>query len=136
MLAGLGLLVSWGLFVSAWADVSPAGVLLMAHIEVDHATLWSITDLVLSVFILGLAFDRWWGWALWSLLVAQIAMHVQYQSGGWDWAAYEKGLDATFLAQLAVLFWLGGKGVVDHLSDIRDHVRNVFRATRSAQAQE
>ena len=136
MVSGLAILITWGLYVSAWSDVSPAGVLMLTGIEVEHVDAWALTDLVLSVVIIATAFDREWGWMLWSLIIAQIAMHVQYQRGAWDWAAYEIGLDATFLAQLAVLFWLGGRGVGDLLSNPGGHVRNVFRAARSAQAQE
>lgn len=123
MSVGLAILISWGLYASAWSDVSPAGLLLLLDVHADHIDVWSISDLILSVVVLSIAFEYRWGWLLWSIIVVQIGLHLQYQMGVWEWVAYETALDATFLAKLGVLFWLGRSGCERVLSDWGARIR-------------
>lgn len=130
--ASVAIFVGWVLFNSAWWGTSPAGLLNDAGIGVSHADVWSITDLAIGAIILYTGQCRWWSLSLWALLTAQVLLHCFYQFAGLAFASYSFALDVLFLGQLAVLFMIGGRSIVDHLLNLVHHVRDVLLPTAPA----
>ncbi|GAA0730014.1 hypothetical protein [Sphingomonas japonica] len=133
--AGL-LCAGWWLFIASWSDTPPASLFWAIGLPVEPVDIWAVTDALCAAIILALAYQYWWGKALWALLVCQLALHVIHQHGGLGFAPYSAALDVLFLAQLAVLFLLGGGGVVAAVSDRNRHVRDARHPYRTASQEE
>lgn len=132
VLAGLLILIGWGLWVCSYGPNSPAGLLYRLGVkDIEHSDVWAMVDALTSTAILAMAYHTRWGWGLWGAIVCQIVMHGANRYGGLPYPAYLTALDALFLAQLAILFSVGGRGCADTLSAICRHGRHVLRSPRS-----
>jgi len=128
IVSGLAILGGWLLFVSSWTRFAPAHVFTW----LSYSDIWAMTDLAVAAVIGVVARDRWWGKALWSLIFAQVCLHVAHQYLGLNFASYSMFLDALFLGQLAVFYMLGGGAIVDFLSHGHVDGDHVFRAAQAA----
>lgn len=89
-------------------------------VGITAVDLWSIADALLGAAAVALT-CRWWGWAIWSLTVMQIALHLF--RGAMPDAAYTGWLDVLLQAQIACFLVLGGRGVSDRIGDLRRRLR-------------
>lgn len=113
------LFANWVCFVLAWTDYKPKLVFAAVGMPLTNIDMWALLDALAASCIIAVAYDRWWGLALWGMLVAQLAGHSLYQGGLVAYAPYSAALDALFLAQVAVFLLLGGGGIVNLVARIR-----------------
>lgn len=126
--SGSVVLAGWVLFIAAWWEHSPAAMINMAGIDASHMDVWAVTDLLAGWTILVLAAPRWWAFALWGMLTAQMMLHCAHQYAGLDYAPYATGLDTLFVGQVAVLFMTGRGRIADLLSVCLHRGWHVLRA--------
>lgn len=116
---GLVLLAVWVIYVWPWvhAPSSPLFVLYRLGIHgVKHEHIWMLTDALASMAVLLIGFQRPWVWGVWGCFIAMLCCHAVETNIPLPFDGYTRSLDAAFLGQLAILFWLGGPGVCDRLS--------------------
>lgn len=109
---------NWLLFAMPWIynPLSLAHMLKVAGFPARHEDMWALVD------VLSLLTVCWYGRALWwtGLLIGPYLASLTMLTTGWaegaDYDQYSLMLDLCLLVQLAVIFWLGGDGVLDRLS--------------------
>lgn len=93
---------------------------------------WAMIDALCGVLILAIAFDRIWGWALWLCALIQIMVHGGYKIGLYDDVFYTDRLDNMLLVQLAIFYFIGGRGVTNRMHRCIDRLGLSRRAGASA----
>jgi hypothetical protein len=116
-LLALLLLVNWVSFVATYTPYSPARALGMRPQD-----WWAMMDGLCGVVAM-LAFQRWWGWALWAISILQEILHAGHDFGWYDQFTYTDYLDSVLRAQIALFFLIGGRGVGDFLYRGVDRIR-------------
>lgn len=129
-LMAIAVLANWELYVLSYTPYSLAVLFAGAH--PDDVFAWAIADVICGCAAILLAFDRWWGWALWGLSVIQLAMHAGEKLHLFGDVFYTDRLDNLLLAQLAIFFLVGGGGVWNRITDIS---RRASRAIGSHRAE-
>lgn len=116
---GFLLLVVWMLYVWPWVHnpTSPASILYYLGLkDIEHEHVWMATDAIASMLTLLFAGRKFWGWAIWGCFISMLFAHVAAELFPMEFEPYSRSLDAAFLGQIAILFWLGGDGVRDRVS--------------------
>jgi hypothetical protein len=114
---------AWVLFASSWTQWSAASLLVQAGYPARSIDLWAVTDAVLGMLlvfagVVAVGEGRGVGLlgALWASYAVQGCLHVAYDPAGWiGWPAYEAGLNGLFLAQVALLLMIGGRGAANRI---------------------
>lgn len=133
--ASLVLLFVWILYVASWTSWSPAAFLRsLTGMSVKSPDVWMYTDALAGGAVVLVAFQRWWGWALWASFVGMFVTHVAKSVGLLGFGPYSDILDGLFLAQVALLYLIGGRGVGDRLHRYLDRLRVVRGQAASAHA--
>lgn len=114
VILGAMLLLNWVLFILSYTPYGPVVLFHALGIGIKPTELWAIIDGICGVAALGLAWDRWWGWALWLSAIGQETIHFARYLGI-DPIAYTGWLDNLLRVQLAIFFLMGGPGVRDFL---------------------
>lgn len=131
--AALVLLAVWVLYVLSWTPLSLArGASAVLDVKVSSQDLWPVVDALAAMGIVLACFRRWWGWALWATLAAQVLIHYGNQQWSFDFGTYSHVLDGLFLAQIAIFILIGGRGVVDLLHRGIGRLRLLGRAPSSS----
>lgn len=94
---------------------------------------WMTADALFGSFVILTAFDRAWGWQLWTTAVVQVFVHFPH-AFGMVWSAYLPTLDLLFLIQVAIFVAGGGEGVADLLHSGVVRMRGLRRPPRQAHA--
>jgi len=113
-LLAMCLTLNW-LFVQwTYAAMSPQAMIRGAGLPIGTVDLWAIADLALGWVSVRIGWNRWWGWAIFALCMAQLCFHPARPLLG-D-ALYTFWLDKILLAQVAVFILIGGRRVANRLS--------------------
>lgn len=115
-----------------WPSASPAALAYLAGVEMTHAEAWALTDLLAVIVIIPASGYRWWGFALAGVLLMQMVAYALIEAGA-AFAPSSIVLDALFLAQLAVLFMVGGKHRDRLLLSLRGILHRLRRSIPQAQ---
>lgn len=118
--------LGWAFYVSAWTDASPAMALAALGLPVTNKDMWSVMDALFGFAAIALAFMTWWGWALWATALTATAMHLSYRYGAGDFDAYSHVLDKILLAQMAIFYVIGGRGVADRIARVGTRCRRIL----------
>lgn len=112
------ILANWMLFVLPWVynPLSPAHLLKVIGLPATHEDMWALADLASLLTICWYGRDLWWTGLLIGPYLAMLATLATGWAEGADYGQYALMLDRGLLVQLAVIFWLGGDGVLDRLS--------------------
>lgn len=100
--------------------------LMLAGVWVGAMLMWrfdmvaglSILDAIVGFFALWFFVTRADRWAFWVAVLCwlRLGLHVTFDLfGSGFFVGYAHALNATFAAQLAVVFWTGGGGVVSRI---------------------
>lgn len=111
-----GIVLNWCFVEWTYSASSPQAWLRAQGIPTSAVDLWTVADLYVGVLALVTGRLRWWGWAVYMLCMTQIGAH-SYRSQLSD-ENYTFWLDKMLLAQVAVFFLLGGKGVSDRMCSL------------------
>lgn len=98
----------------AYTPYAPKYALAALGVDVSSKDLWMIADATLGAAAL-LAFNRWWGWAVWAVASTQVAVHLVYKVSPFDPVAYSDRLGLLLHGQQAVFLLAGGPGGFDFL---------------------
>lgn len=129
------LFVNWVLYVLSWTPLAVAPAIReMTGLPLHSSDLWLLADTCCASLAMVLAFNRWWGWGLWSLGILQVLVHGGRELSLYDFATYTQILDWVLWAQLAIFFYIGGRGVGDHLSRLFDRLAPHRGVARRASA--
>jgi hypothetical protein len=111
MLVAATLNLNWWLCAWTYSTYPPQTALGLSATD-----LWCIFDMSLGVIAVASGVRHWWGWALWFIAIAQECFHV----GRFLFVdeTYTFWLDKLLLAQVAVFFFIGGRGVYNWLLGI------------------
>lgn len=116
----------------AYTPYAPKYALAAIGFDVSSKELWMLADTLVSAGALILAWHRWWGWVIWVLAWVQIFAHALRMDKLVDEFLYTDVLQIVLLIQLAVLFVIGGPGLVEFLH--RSIARFRSRSRRRAEA--
>lgn len=110
-----------------YEPLSPAGLIYRGGgTFITHEQTWAFADMIGSVAVLLLGRDRWCAWIIWACFIGMLLSHLVRAMLDVPNEAYQAGLDAAFVAQLAVLFLLGEGGVRARLSRGVARLRRAF----------
>lgn len=123
------LLANWLLCAWTYAASSPQAFARAYGVPLSGIDLWVFADTIVGASAIALSKARAWGWALWGISVAQLTLH--YFNEGMSEVAYLYALDKLLLAQIAVVIWLGSKGVGQRVGRWRDRVSRMGRMVRA-----
>lgn len=117
ILVGTTLCLIWIVYISAWfPPYCPASALWYGFgIDATNIQMWALGDALAGVVIVAVAGERWWGVAITLSLAVQGVTHVLAENELLPHMAYALTLETMFLTQLAVLFFIGGKGAKDRV---------------------
>lgn len=132
VVASAMLLANWLICAATYAVYSPQSVARDIGIPMTGIDVWACADATLGGVVLTLSRARWWGWVLWAIAMAQLALHGfnMHMSD----AVYLGALDKLLLAQVAIFIFLGSNGVVQRISGWRDRISRIRRLVRHAEA--
>lgn len=125
--------LGWAFYVSAWTPASPAKALAAAGVPINSKDMWSVMDALFGFAAVFLAFRVWWGWALWATALTATAIHLAFQFGMANFEEYSHALDKVLLGQIALFFFIGGRGVSDRIiywCASRRRLRGVLHVSR------
>lgn len=111
-----GIVLDWCFVEWTYSASSPQAWLRAQGIPTSAVDLWTIADLSVGVLAIFTGRLRWWGWSIYMLCMAQVFTH-SFRTQLSD-ENYTFWLDKMLLAQVAVFFLLGGKGVSDRLCSL------------------
>lgn len=111
-----GIALNWCFVEWTYSASSPQAWLRAQGIPTSSVDLWTIADLCVGVLAIFTGRLRWWGWAVYMLCMTQVFAH-SFRAQMSD-ENYTFWLDKMLLAQVAVFFLLGGKGVSDRLCSL------------------
>jgi hypothetical protein len=124
------LLAVWAVYVMPWVwePASIAGVLYRLGVtSITHMHVAIAVDALASMAVLTIGAMHKWAWGIWGCFIFMLCDHATADIFGVPYYPYSRALDAAFLAQLAILYMLGGRGVFDNLSRGFDRVRRLRR---------
>lgn len=113
----------WVLFNAPYWGFSPG-----TAVGLRYTDTWALTDLAALVAVLYIAQWRWWGFAIAGLLLSQIWIYALIDAGA-AFAPLSILLDALFIAQMAVLFMVGGRHCGNSLLHIWSVLSRVLRTS-------
>lgn len=125
------LFVGWFEYILAWTPLKPANLFLGL---LNSKDLWAIMDGIFGALAVTTAYRYWWGWGLLLTSLCQETLHAAYWLGAYDFGVYSGFLDVTFLAQIGVFVFMGGRGVRDSLHRSIDRLVGHRRHARAALA--
>lgn len=114
-----------------WTEYSPKYALSDMGFDVSNKDLWFCADALFGMACI-IAYDRWWGWALWFSSGVQLGIHMAYEAGALGPTAYSDRLQDVLLAQLAVFFFIGGAGAQALFLDFVARFRGYGRQAETA----
>lgn len=131
VMASAMLLANWLICAATYAVYSPQSVARDIGIPMTGIDVWACADATLGGVVLTLSRARWWGWVLWAIAMAQLALHGfnMHMSD----AVYLGALDKLLIAQVAIFIFLGSNGVVQRISSWRDRISRIRRVVRHAE---
>lgn len=132
VVASAMLLANWLICAATYAVYSPQSVARDIGIPMTGIDVWACADATLGGVVLTLSRARWWGWVLWAIAMAQLALHG-FNTHMID-AVYLGALDKLLIAQVAIFIFLGSNGVVQRISGWRDSISRIRRVVRHAEA--
>jgi hypothetical protein len=108
------LFASWMVTVATWTPWS-IDLLLTAYtpFEVHSIDVWATLNGAGAILSIYLAWQFWWGWALWALLTVACANDVVWWLHLVEWRQFSANADMLFMAEEAVFLYVGGKGLKD-----------------------
>ncbi len=121
-----------------YEPASIAGALYRAGFHaIQHEHTWPALDAIGCMATLSIAQRYWWGWAVWAAFIGMLCCHVAYNVLNWigaplEFENYTGGLDAAYIAQLAVLLFIGEGGVRNRVSRGLSRLRHAARPRLSA----
>lgn len=112
-LCAAGLHVSWVVYVMAWTPWSPAIFLSRYVSDTDSISIWTFMNCLNA----GLAIELWlrdyylkeWLAALYALLLSACFLDVMYAYGVIQWVSFNRVADFIFVAEMAILYAVGGR---------------------------
>jgi len=111
-----GIALNWCFVEWTYSASSPQAWLRAQGIPTSAVDLWTIADLSVGVLAIFTGRLRWWGWVVYMLCMTQVFAHSF--RGQLSDENYTFWLDKMLLAQVAVFFLLGGKGVSDRMCSL------------------
>jgi len=116
---------NWLLFAMPWIynPLSPAHILKVWGLPATHEDMWALADLLSLIVVVWAGRAVWWSPMIWTVYLATLSMHALAWLNGFQYVEYETVLDACLVVQIAVLFVVGGDGIADRLSGLRDRFR-------------
>lgn len=93
----------------AYTEYAPKYAFQAIGLDVNSKDLWFCADALFGVSCL-IAYDRWWGWALWLCSGLQLTAHMAYGASMFGGVTYTDILADVLLAQIAIFFVMGGRG--------------------------
>lgn len=135
----------WLVYAMPWIHepYSVAGILYRhGYHEIQYTDISVAEDAIGSMLVLVFARQHRWAWGIWACFMLMLCAHVANEGArlllptAADGSGYTRVLDAAFLAQLAILFMLGGRGVCIRCSDFVARMRRLrrLRFVRASQA--
>jgi len=115
----------------AYTDYAPKYAFEAIGIEVTSKQLWFCADALFGMACV-MAYNRWWGWALWFSSGVQIGIHLAYQAQLFSGEQYSDMLQDVLLAQLAVFFLIGAEGAGNLICDALARLGGVRRTYAEA----
>jgi len=118
--AAFALMLGWLFYVSAWIPDNSPHFVIKRELgwDISSVELWSLCDCLVGLYILSLAWDKWWGLTLWASFTVQCCLHILRINEVFDFALYSSILDKIFLGQIVVFLFLGWPNVRNNISDI------------------
>lgn len=112
--------VNWLLFAMPWINnsVSPAHLLKLGGWHTSHEGMWALADLASLALLARHCRHLWWSGTIAAAYLGMLTTLWAAGEIGLDYDQYAYILDAALSMQLAVIFTLGGGGIVDRLSDV------------------
>lgn len=131
VVTAVAMLPNWllcGWTFSAWSPYALLGI--------PGSDIWAIADALFGGIVILVAYNRWWGRALWIVALIQEIVHFLYFGDMLAPAAYLSGLDGLFLIQVAIFVAGGGKGAGDLLHSGVVRLRRPRRSSTPALARQ
>lgn len=114
-----------------YTGFAPKLALRRIGVELSTKELWAIADAIFGC-LTAFAFVYWWAWVLWAGALAHVLLHGFRIYFDLDEFAYTDSLQIVLLAQIAIFFLIGGRGVGNRVHRGLDNCRLYWRACASA----
>jgi hypothetical protein len=116
--------LGWVLYRASWLEYAPVRLIYLGTgQEVQPEKLWAATDVIIAVYILTMAWNRYWGISLFLLFFTQLLCHYVRAQGYLADPAYLSALNTTFFLEAICFLAVGGSRVRDHLDHYHDRHR-------------